>query len=70
MKLDLDWSLADALRRQWVSLVAFAALLVVGIVVAASGWSLAGTLLILAGLLGFVSRILVGMLDPADGSPS
>jgi hypothetical protein len=59
---DLDWSLGNAVRKERLRLLIFSMVLVAGIVLASTGWTWAGTLLILTSILGAVSRFLVGML--------
>ena len=59
---DLDWNLGEAVRNERPRLLLFSLMLVVGIVLASTGWTWAGTLLVLTSVLGAVSRLLVGML--------
>ena len=61
---DFDWNLGSVLRRERASLAFFAALFVVGIVVAVIGPTLGAITLLVASVLGFASRVLTGMLRP------
>jgi hypothetical protein len=65
---DLDWNLGNAARRERLRLLLFFVMLAAGIALASTGYTWAGTLLILTSVLGAISRLLVGMLrTPGTG---
>ena len=59
-----DWDVRAALRRQRLSLTVAAIGVLAGVALIATGWTLAGVLLLLAGGLSFVGRVVVGMIEP------
>jgi len=63
---DLDWDLRNALRKERVRLALFVVVFVVGAGLATAGSASVGALLMLASGLGFVNRILVGMLKTPE----